>query len=152
MTTRRKPGKVRKPQAAPGKKPATSRVHASAPGRRASGKSRGAAATAAAPASSVASFPADCTIAQAADLKTALARMIAKPTRVTLDLSTIRRVDTAALQVLTTFIRERRAAGRDVECTGATDAFLVTAGILGLRALFAPVTDDLLAAPAAGNA
>jgi ABC-type transporter Mla MlaB component len=69
-------------------------------------------------------------------MKSDLARVLAKPVAVTLDLSAIRRIDTAALQVLTSFIRERRAAGRGVECRGATDAFLATADVLGLRALF----------------
>jgi ABC-type transporter Mla MlaB component len=153
MTTRRKPGKVRKPQAAPGRKPAASRVRASASKRGTSGKSRIAAdATRASASAAVASFPADCTIAQAPEMKAGLAGMLTQSACVTLDLSTIRRVDTATLQLLTIFSRDRRAAGRAVDCKGASDAFLVTAGILGLSALFAPVTDDRLAAPAAGNA
>jgi ABC-type transporter Mla MlaB component len=85
-------------------------------------------------------------------LKADLARVLAKPAVVTLDLSAVRRVDTAALQVLTSFIRERRAAGRGVECQGASDAFLATADVLGLRALFSPVTDDRIAEGVAGNA
>src|SRR4051794_36808388 len=130
MTTRRKSGKARKPQAAPAQKPAK---------RVASGKSRPKADATVAPASSaVASFSAECTIAQAPAMQASLAEMLTRPACITLDLSTIRRIDTAALQVLTTFIRERRAAGRDVDCKGASDAFLATASILGLRALFAP--------------
>jgi phospholipid transport system transporter-binding protein len=100
----------------------------------------------------LATVPADCTIAQAGDLKADLARVLDAAAAVTLDLSAVRRIDTAALQVLTSFIRERRAAGRGVECQGASDAFLATADVLGLRALFSPVIDDRLAAPAAGNA
>jgi anti-anti-sigma regulatory factor len=84
----------------------------------------------------VATFPADCTIAQAEDIKSQLARMLAKPAGVTLDLSTIRRIDTAALQVLTSFIRDRRAAGREVSCSGASEPFMLTAELLGLSALF----------------
>jgi ABC-type transporter Mla MlaB component len=180
MTTRRKPGKAGKTSAAPRNKAAATRTRASVPASRASGKrvsDRGAArarvaAKSSASGKSVASkataakgrtdangssaalapFPADCTIAQAGDLKAQLARLLEEPTAVTLDLSAIRRIDTAALQVLTVFIRERRAAGRDVECRGASDAFLVTADVLGLRALFSPVTDDRLPAHAAGHA
>ena len=175
MTTRRRPGKASQPaqagktSAGPRKKAAATRARASAPTRRALGKGdshngaaakaasgRGAAgkdrATANGSADALAPFPADCTIAQAGDLKAQLARVLEEPTAVTLDLSAVRRIDTAALQVLTIFIRERRAAGRDVECRGASDAFLVTADVLGLRALFGPVMDDRLAAPAAGNA
>lgn len=149
MTTRRKTGnKSRKKPAAPRPKATASRARASAPARRASGTRKAASAKNAA----LAAFPVDCTIAQAADMKAQLVRLLARPAGVTLDLSAIRRVDTAALQVFSAFIRERRSAGRAVECQGASEAFLVTADVLGLRALFSPVMDDRLSAPAAGNA
>jgi anti-anti-sigma regulatory factor len=129
MTTRRKAGSVQGRKAAPRKK-AASRVRASAPVARASAKSGSASRTSA-------TFPADFTIAQADDVRQQLARIVAKPTSVTLDLSAIRRIDTAGLQVLMAFIRERRAAGRAVECAGATESFAVTAQMLGLGAVFA---------------
>jgi ABC-type transporter Mla MlaB component len=146
MSTRRKPGKAGK-KSAPAKKAAVARARTSAPAKRAAAKSSvsksapaKAAAKGRAPASAasapLAAIPADCTIAQAADLKADLARVLTKPVAVTIDLSAVRRIDTAALQVLTSFIRERRAAGRGVECQGASDAFLATADVLGLRALF----------------
>jgi ABC-type transporter Mla MlaB component len=147
MTTRRKPGSLRKKPAAP-KKATASRARASGPARRVAASKPARLEKSAA----LAAFPADCTIAQSEDMKARLAPLLTKPARVTLDLSNIRRVDTAALQVFTVFIRERRTAGRDVECKGASEAFLVTAEVLGLRALFSPVIDDRLAAPAAGNA
>jgi anti-anti-sigma regulatory factor len=124
MTTRRKAG-VRK--TAP-RKAAASRVRAS------SRKSKGSK-------SATATFPADCTIAQADDMKAQLARMLAKPACVTLDLSAIRRIDTAALQVLTAFIRDRRTAGREVACSGASEPFLLTAELLGLSVLFSPAVN-----------
>jgi phospholipid transport system transporter-binding protein len=133
-TSRKSNGKSAGVQSAPAKGPATK-------GRAAANGS-----------SALTPFPSDCTIAQAGDLKAQLAPLLDEPAPVILDLSEIRRIDTAALQVLTVFIRERRAAGREVECRGASDAFLVTAEVLGLRALFSPVMDDRLAAPAAGNA
>ena len=179
MTTRRKPGKAGKTSTAP-RKATAARARASAPAQRAasksaasssagaksagkSGNARSAAAkssTAKTPATKghtaeaapLASVPADCTIAQAGDLKADLARVLDLSAAVTLDLSAVRRIDTAALQVLTSFIRERRAAGRGVECRGASDAFLATADVLGLRALFSPLMDERLAAPAMGNA
>jgi len=170
MTTRRKPGKAGKTSTVP-RKAAAAHVRASAPAKRAASKAAasksGAAKSRAAKSPTVkaaatkgrtadpaplATVPADCTIAQTGDLKADLARVLDVPAAVTLDLSAVRRIDTAALQVLTSFIRERRAAGRDVECRGASDAFLVTADVLGLRALFCPVMDDRLAAPAMGNA
>lgn len=104
------------------------------------------------PRSQPARLAADCTIAQAGAIKTRLARELAKPAPVALDLAAVRRIDTAGLQVLAAFIRERRAAGREVSCHGATEAFLVTATLLGLGALFSPAMDDRLSAPAAGSA
>jgi phospholipid transport system transporter-binding protein len=143
MTTRRKAGK----KSAPAKKAAVARARTSAPAQRSVAKSavsKAAAASStvgkgrasAANDASLATLPADCTIAQADDLKKDLARVLAKPAAVTIDLAAVRRIDTAALQVLTSFIRERRTAGRNVECRGASDAFLATADVLGLRALF----------------
>lgn len=129
MTTRRKAGSVQGRKAAPRKK-AASRVRASAPVARASAKSASSARTGA-------MFPADFTIAQTDGVKQQLARIVAKPASVTLDLSAIRRIDTAGLQVLLAFIRERRAAGRVVACSGATESFAVTAQMLGLGAVFA---------------
>jgi ABC-type transporter Mla MlaB component len=69
-------------------------------------------------------------------MKSQLARMLAKPACVTLDLSSIRRIDTAALQVLAAFILDRRAAGHAVSCSGASEPFMLTAELLGLSALF----------------
>ena len=176
MTTRRKPGKAGKTSTAPRKATAArARASASASAQRASksaaskaaASKSGAAKSRAAKSPTVkaaatkgrtadpaplATVPADCTIAQTGDLKADLARVLDLPAAVTIDLSAVRRIDTAALQVLTSFIRERRAAGRGVECRGASDAFLATADVLGLRALFSPVMDDRLAAPAMGNA
>jgi ABC-type transporter Mla MlaB component len=129
MTTRRKAGSVQSRKAAPRKK-AAQRVHASAPLARVSAKTATSAHTGA-------TFPADFTIAHTDDVRQQLVRIVAKPASVTLDLSGIRRIDTAGLQVLMAFIRERRAAGRAVECAGATESFTVTAQMLGLGAVFA---------------
>ncbi|MEP7246453.1 MAG: STAS domain-containing protein, partial [Gammaproteobacteria bacterium] len=98
------------------------------------------------------SLAADCTIAEAGDIKSRLARVLTKEAPVIVDLSEVRRIDTAGLQVLAAFIRERRAAGREVHCEGATESFQVTASLLGLGALFNPVMDERLSGPAAGNA
>jgi phospholipid transport system transporter-binding protein len=165
MTTRRKPGKAGKTSSTAPRKATGARVRASAPAQRAASKGAAKSGAAKAPAvkaaatkgraaepAPLAAVPADCTIAQSGDLKADLARVLDLSAAVTIDLSAVRRIDTAALQVLTSFIRERRAAGRGVECRGASDAFLATADVLGLRALFSPVTDDRLAAPAMGNA
>jgi phospholipid transport system transporter-binding protein len=80
---------------------------------------------------------ADCTIAHAAALHARLARVVAKPAPLSLDLSAIKRVDTAGLQVLAAFVRQRRADGREVACVGAGEVFLSAARLLGLDTLFA---------------
>lgn len=143
MTTRRKPGTVRKKPAALRAKATASRARASAVTSRRSSSPQPIV---------FAAFPAECTIAQAADVKTQLESLLGKPASVTLDLDGIRRIDTAGLQVLIAFIRERRSAGREVECAGASAEFLATAEVLGLRALFSRVGDDRSAVRAAGHA
>jgi ABC-type transporter Mla MlaB component len=150
MKTRRKTGGSRKQQAAPRKRATVQRTSTvvalkAVPAPRKS-------ATAARVHTQSAALAADCTIAQAGAIRKRLARVLGKPAPVTLDLSDVRRIDTAGLQVLAAFIRERRAAGRGVECQGASESFLITADLLGLGALFSPVMGDLLSAPAAGSA
>src|SRR5262245_4810032 len=147
MNTRRKTGTSRARQAAPAK-----RRTAAGSSAKAAGKPAKAAARKAAPAkrsaSRVASLAADCTIAQAGALKSQLAKVVSASGAVTVDLSSVRRIDTAGFQVLAAFIRERHSAGRDVRCEGASESFTVTAHLLGLSALFSPVRDDRLLAPA----
>lgn len=100
----------------------------------------------------VSALASDCTIAQTGTIKKQLAKVVDRSQTVTLDLSAVRRIDTAGFQLLVSFIRERRAAGRNVQCERASEAFSVTAGLLGLSALFGPVTQDPVANPAAGAA
>ncbi|HEY1284190.1 MAG TPA: STAS domain-containing protein [Steroidobacteraceae bacterium] len=138
MNTRRKTGTSRTRQA----NPARRRAAASRPTTAAAHKG-------AAPKQSakhVAALAADCTIAQAGVLKSQLAKVLGTAGAVTVNLSSVRRIDTAGFQVLAAFIRERRAAGRAVQCEGATESFSVTASLLGLGALFSPVKDDRLLA------
>lgn len=149
MSSRRKAGRAHGKTPVAGKSPAAARVRAAKASAAAGSRTRVPAAKARASAAerrlsassdaspTGATFPADFTIAQTADVKKQLARMLAKPAAVTLDLSAIRRIDTAGLQVLTAFIRERRAAGRAVHCSGASESFTVTAQMLGLGAVFA---------------
>jgi ABC-type transporter Mla MlaB component len=82
---------------------------------------------------------ADCTIEHAPGLHRQLAKVLAERACVTLDFSAVKRCDTAGLQVLVAFIRERREAGRGLELASVSENFLATAQLLGLRALFEPV-------------
>ncbi len=79
---------------------------------------------------------ADCTIEHAPALHKQLAKVLAHRACVTLDFSAVQRCDTAGLQMLAAFLRERREAGLAVELTGTSDNFLTTANVLGLAKLF----------------
>jgi anti-anti-sigma regulatory factor len=79
---------------------------------------------------------AECTIEHAPALHEQLAKVIADRACVTLDFSAVQRCDTAGLQLLASFLRERREAGLAVALTGTSDHFMTTAGVLGLAAFF----------------
>ena len=81
---------------------------------------------------------ADCTIEHALALQKQLAKVLADRACVTLDFGAVKRCDTAGMQVLAAFIRERRDAGRDIELASMSENFLVTVKLLGLTALFEP--------------
>ena len=76
---------------------------------------------------------ADCTVAEVDALKAALARRLEESQPVTLDVSALQRIDTAALQLLAAFVRDRRTAGRAVAWSGRAPALEAAAGLLGLH-------------------
>lgn len=76
---------------------------------------------------------AQCTAAEAESLKSELARRLPEPGPVTVDVSALERIDTAGLQLLAAFVRDRRTAGRAVEWHGRTPALDAAAGLLGLH-------------------
>lgn len=87
----------------------------------------------------------DCTIEHAPALHKRLAKVLANRACVTVDLSQVRRCDTAGLQVLVAFVRDRREAGREVELQDAPESFLSAAKLLGLTdvlGLAAPATSE----------
>jgi anti-anti-sigma factor len=86
---------------------------------------------------------ADCTIEHAPALHKRLAKVLANRACVTLDLGQVRRCDTAGLQVLVAFVRDRREAGREVALANATESLRSAARLLGL--------DTLLGLEAAGG-
>ncbi|MGH8270016.1 MAG: STAS domain-containing protein, partial [Steroidobacteraceae bacterium] len=49
------------------------------------------------------------------------------------DASALQRIDTAALQLLAAFVRDRRTAGRAVDWRGGTAALESAAALLGLK-------------------
>ncbi len=78
---------------------------------------------------------AECTVADAGSLKSELAKLLEEPQTVTLDISAVQRIDTAGLQVIATFVRERESLGRQVHWRGEAAALANAARLLGLDAL-----------------
>ncbi len=78
---------------------------------------------------------AECTVADAGSLKTGLAKLLEEPEPVTLDVSAVQRVDTAGLQVIAAFVRERESQGRRVQWAGEAAALTNAARLLGLDML-----------------
>lgn len=76
---------------------------------------------------------AECTVAEAEALKSELGRRLQAAQPVTLDVSALQRIDTAGLQLLAAFIRDRRTAGRAVVWRGRAAALEAAAGLLGLH-------------------
>lgn len=76
---------------------------------------------------------AECTVAEAEALKSELARRLDDSAPVTVDVSALQRIDTAGLQLLAAFVRDRRTAGRAVTWRGRASALEAAAGLLGLR-------------------
>jgi len=86
---------------------------------------------------------AECTVAEAESLKTGLTRLVEEVTPVTLDVGALQRIDTAGLQLLAAFVRDRRAAARAVEWRGRAPALDAAADLLGLRGMLElPAEED----------
>ncbi len=85
---------------------------------------------------------AECTVADAGSLKTGLAKLLEEPEPVTLDISAVQRVDTAGLQVIATFVRERESQGRQVQWLGEAAALANAARLLGLDTLLKLPTSE----------
>jgi len=78
---------------------------------------------------------AECLVAGARALKESLASHLDEPLPITLDITALQRIDTAGLQVLTAFVRERAGHGRAVEWRGTAPALTAAAQLLGLTSL-----------------
>jgi ABC-type transporter Mla MlaB component len=85
--------------------------------------------------STVLALTAECLIAGASALKESLASLLDEPRPVTLDITGLQRIDTAGLQVLTAFVRERAGHGRAVEWQGTAPALTGAAQLLGLTSV-----------------
>jgi ABC-type transporter Mla MlaB component len=78
---------------------------------------------------------AECTVADAGTLKSALAKLLEDPGSVAIDISAVQRVDTAGMQLLTSFVLDRMVQDRDVEWVGHAPALTAAATLLGLNSI-----------------
>jgi anti-anti-sigma regulatory factor len=78
---------------------------------------------------------AECTVADASSLKAGLAKLLDESGIVTVDIGAVQRIDTAGLQVIATFVRERESHGRQVQWRGHAPAMSAAAKLLGLGTL-----------------
>ncbi|MBX3695264.1 MAG: STAS domain-containing protein [Steroidobacteraceae bacterium] len=81
---------------------------------------------------SAVALPPVCGLEQAPALQAGLLRALASKGSVTLDASAVERVDTAGVQLLVAFWRDRRATGRGVAWYGAGPVLQAAFDALGL--------------------
>lgn len=79
-------------------------------------------------------FPPEALISDAAQLKSALTPLVGAAAVVRLDVSALQRIDSAALQILCAFLRERRSRKRATEWQGVPAVLRQAASLLGLSA------------------
>jgi len=87
---------------------------------------------------------AECAIASAAALRASLLKRLTDAGNVQIDASAVQRIDTASLQVLAAFARDRRAGGLAVEWLDVPACLTEAASLLDLTdalGLVRPVTD-----------
>jgi ABC-type transporter Mla MlaB component len=77
-------------------------------------------------------LPAECAIASAQSLRKSLMKRLSDRANVQIDASAVQRIDTASLQVLAAFARDRRAAGLEVEWLGVPASLTDVARMLDL--------------------
>lgn len=87
------------------------------------------------------SLASSCTVKDAAALKQSLSSLIDTQAQVVIDASAVERVDTAIVQLLVAFVRDRLAADREVSWHAPSKALLEASRLLGVQ--------DLLSLPRA---
>lgn len=85
-------------------------------------------------------LPAECLVGDIVQFKSQLTPLLGNESAVTLDASAVTRIDTASLQLLTAFVRERRNHNRVVTWHGVTPAFTAAASRLGLESALQAVS------------
>lgn len=77
----------------------------------------------------------ECMLAGAMALKKSLCALSSQAETVTLDAGAVKRIDTAALQLLAAFVRDRRLAGHAVEWHAVSAAMASAARVLGMSSM-----------------
>lgn len=91
-------------------------------------------------------LPANCSIKEVAALRESLCAVLDAPESVSIDASAVERIDTATLQLLYAFVRDRFAADREVVWQGVTGQLSEAARLLGVRDLLnLPAVSELAA-------
>lgn len=80
-------------------------------------------------------LPAQCTLADAETLKLRLMRLVKNVKPVTLDTRPVRRIDTASMQLLAAFARDRRSSGLKLRTLTESGAFQEAVELLGFAQL-----------------
>lgn len=80
-------------------------------------------------------LPANCTLRETAELKAALLRWLDSAEAVRLDVSALQRIDTAAMQVLCAFVRDRQGRNLPISWEGSAPALSDATRLLGVAAL-----------------
>jgi phospholipid transport system transporter-binding protein len=78
------------------------------------------------------SLPAECVIASAPDLRDVLLKRVGEAGNVQIDASAVQRVDTASLQVMAAFVRDRRNDGLSCEWLSVPTCLTEAATLLDL--------------------
>src|SRR5690606_19082651 len=78
---------------------------------------------------------ANCSVKDAAALKTSLCAIARESTEVTLDVSAVERVDTATMQLLCAFVRDRSGRNQSVAWRGESQALQDAVRLLGVGEL-----------------
>ena len=82
--------------------------------------------------SSMLALAASCTVRDCIELKSALHDLFEQPAAITVDVRAVERIDTAILQLLAAFVRDRKTAGRTTQWVGRPECFAEAVRILGL--------------------
>ncbi|MGH8219836.1 MAG: STAS domain-containing protein [Steroidobacteraceae bacterium] len=83
-------------------------------------------------------LPSECTLADVHELKSKLTALLKTESPVCVDVSGLRRIDTASLQLLAAFARDRCASRRAIDIRGESTVFSEAVRLLGLDRLFDP--------------